>query len=242
MGFLDRFRRTPATSTEAARERPDVTDVPDVPAEDIREYAIQAIFPGFMSREESIQSVRDVLEIEDTDTRPESMVEEIWQQRLAEEASWGYDSDCRRLEAAFAQLQEAGVVARMNFTCCNTCGTDEIDAERTPIEVADGYPFQETAYTFFHQQDAERLGQDPTVLYLTFSSWMPAADTDPAMLSAARAGDSVAREAVTSYTDTQVGVTVTEALRTQGLTVNWDGDHLKRIAVEIERWRKPLPR
>ncbi len=204
--------------------------------------AMQAVLPGFRVQKDAVEFVREALELDDTDYRPGTVAGEVWTQRLSEESSWVGLSDYHRLEAAFAELNNHGVAARMNFTCCNTCGTDEIDNERTPTEIAEGYPHHESAYTFFHQQDGERLGQDPSVLCLTYRTWRPAADLDPALLEAARNGDSDARKTAISRTDAQVGARVTEVLRAHGLLVRWDENPTERIEANIANWRKPLPR
>ncbi|MDI9902924.1 hypothetical protein QM716_24015 [Rhodococcus sp. IEGM 1409] len=92
------------------------------------------------------------------------------------------------------------------------CGTTEIDDERTPSEPDEnGYPFAQWAYTFFHMQDAERLG------------------------------DETAKAHVIAQTDQTVGRQVADALRAQGLSVDWNGDNNQRIRVTDVRWRKPLP-
>ena len=74
--------------------------------------------------------MRKTLELDDTDNRPVATVGKVWSQRLAEESSWEGLSDCHRLEADFVDLNNRGMVASMNLTCCNTCGRDEIDDVR----------------------------------------------------------------------------------------------------------------
>ena len=158
------------------------------------------------------------------------------------QVTWSGPSDYDRLQAAFDELEADRVVARMNFTCCNTCGTDEIDDERTPLDDAgDAYGFREWQYTFFHSQDADRLAETPGVLYLTYSAWRPSPDLDPALIAAARGGDAEARVQVYQGTDACVGERVAAALRHHGLTVLWEGDPAERIGVSITDWRKPLP-
>ena len=39
---------------------------------------------------------------------------------------WPATTDCDRLDAAFAELEGAGIAARANFTCCSTCGESEL--------------------------------------------------------------------------------------------------------------------
>jgi len=70
---------------------------------------------------------------------------------LAEQQKWREPGDYDRMAAAFARIQQQGVPARMNFTCCQTCGIDEIDDERTPLRraAAGEYPWREWGYTFF---------------------------------------------------------------------------------------------
>jgi hypothetical protein len=220
------------TPTPAAQE---VTDG------DLLVAAREAVLPGFTTHDDAVQRVREFFELEDDDPRPAAIVGDVWARREAEESTWATPSDYDRLAAAFADLHEQGVVARMDFTCCNTCGTAEIDKERTPIDGAEGYAFRESAYTFFHRQDTERLAEMPTRLYLTYSAWRPAPDTDPELLAAARAGDTDALSAVVAHTDARVGRLVSAALRAHGLTVDWSGDHRERIAIAISDWRKPLP-
>ncbi|MGC3955503.1 MAG: hypothetical protein QM804_14850 [Propionicimonas sp.] len=234
MGFFDRFRRRNEVPEPALPQ--DGTDEAD-----LYQAARQAVLPGFLTWDDAVTRVRDMFELDEMDPRPEVIVDRVWTQRKAEESSWRETSDYDRLRSAFEALQADGVVARMNFTCCNTCGTDEIDAERTPLEGAEGYPFRESEYTFFHQQDADGLADSPTTLYLTYSAWRPNPDLDPALLEAARAGDEAARSQVIAGTDRRAGERVAAALRQQGLTVSWDGNPQTRLAIEIADWRKPLP-
>jgi len=169
-------------------------------------------------------------------------VREVWDRRVEEQTQWTAPGDFERLSAAFAELERNGIVARMNFTCCMQCGTTEIDDERTPSEPdQNGYPFAQWAYTFFHMQDAERLGDEPSDLYLSYSAFRPAHDLDPALVAAAFGGDETAKAHMIAHTDQTVGRQVADALRTQGLSVDWNGDNNQRIRVTDVCWRKPLP-
>lgn len=239
MGLLDRFWRR--DNAEAQRTEAASPPASGVSEDDLHEEARQAILPGFLGREDAVERLREVFELDENDPRPAAVVDRLWTQRKAEEAAWSGTSDYDRLRSAFEELQANGVVARMNFTCCNTCGTDEIDDERTPIEVGEGYRFGESAYTFFHQQDAECLVESPATLFLTYSAWRYATDLDPVLLAAARAAEESARAQVAASTDQQVGERVAAALRRHGLVVTWDGDPQARLAVSIGDWRKPLP-
>lgn len=221
--------------------RPDtaVTTVDPVLLEEARAL----LRPGFVDRTDAIETVGDRFDRADGDPMVQAAVDLARRERLAAQQTWRGPSDYDRLAAAFDRLGEQGVVARMNFTCCQNCGTDEIDDERTPARGAQpgGYQWREWAYTFFHQQDAERLADQPAVLYLSYSSFRAAAHLDPALVQAARDGDRDADRRVRIETNGAVGRIVADALRQQGLTVDWSGDPGDRIKVRITDWRKPLP-
>lgn len=51
------------------------------------------------------------------------------------------------LRAAFSKLRAEGIVARMNFACCQSCGLAELPQEEA----------NKNGYVFYHHQDAERL-------------------------------------------------------------------------------------
>ncbi|MEH1014440.1 hypothetical protein V6U90_15165 [Micromonospora sp. CPCC 206060] len=87
---------------------------------------------------------------EDIEDRVRRIVAEEWPLRHAVEASWPPVTDCDRLDAAFAELNRAGIVARQDFTCCGSCGEAEIGAELSDAD---------EGYVFFHAQDTERAAE-----------------------------------------------------------------------------------
>lgn len=235
MGIFDRFRSSPP--------EPEPDEPVKVTEEDIRIAVEERILPGFSTRADAVEAVTDYLELED-DPRIRAAVDDVWSRRLTEEAAWATPGDYAKVASAFAELAGQGILGRMNFTCCQTCGTAEIDDERTPREGAEEgeYPWQEWGYTFFHQQDAERLTGGPSTLYLSYSTFCPAPDVDEALIDRWRSGDESAKAEVIEASDRAVGRRVSDALREQGLSVEWDGDTGQRIAVSVDDWRKPLPR
>lgn len=213
------------------------------PDPELVDYARTLIRPGFVTRTDAVQAVRDHFEIDDADRRPVAAVNQAWRERSAEQHTWREPGDYDRMAAAFARIQQQGLVARMNFACCQNCGTDEMDDERSPRKrvATVEYPWKEWGYTFFHQRDAERLADEPAVLYLSYSAFRAAPHLDPALVQAARDGDADATRQVRIATDRAVGTIVAAALREHGLTVDWAGDPDERIKVRITGWRKPLP-
>ncbi|MCI9889610.1 hypothetical protein JT358_14260 [Micrococcales bacterium 31B] len=264
MGFFDLFRRKPEASADSAAPEPlPATVAAPEPARQAADTAYldsleqsapfdvaaverdarASVAIGYEDREDLAYRLCDEYEVTCDDQVIGRIVDRVWKERLDEQKTWvDGDSDYQRVARAFATLNSQGIVARENFSCCNTCGTSEIDAERSrQAGRADGYGYRESQYVFFHQQDAQRLVDEPAQLFLTYSAWRLTRDADPELLAAAAAGDAAARKQLRRVTDGQVGERVAEALRAEGLTVRWDGNPNARLAVDIRTWRKPLP-
>jgi hypothetical protein len=73
------------------------------------------------------------------------IVERLWVEQVDEQEAWTEPTDPDRLERAFAALEDGGIVAREDFTCCRGCGMTEIGAE-----VDDGSTVR--GFVFFHHQ------------------------------------------------------------------------------------------
>ncbi|MFT5775307.1 DUF6891 domain-containing protein, partial [Hyphomonas sp.] len=69
-----------------------------------------------------------------------------------EQENWPVLTDYDRLELAMDTLEDNGIVARQNFTCCGNCGAAEIGVE---IEDYEAMGHLARGYVFFHQQDTE---------------------------------------------------------------------------------------
>lgn len=236
------------------RRRPEATARPSIAEQEalatLRETARLWISPGFRTRdslvEELVEYHDDIdLPADQTDRLAASAVDLEWEVRHAEEATWTHPGDYARVQAAFDALDAQGVVGRMSFTCCQTCGTAEIAEERTPLHAEERWPgddaFREWGFVFFHEQDAERLAEEPADLFLSFGTFRWAPDTDPGLLKRAQEGHEDARREVVEHSDRAVGRLVAEALRAQGLTVDWNDEPARRLRVTEVQWRKPLP-
>ncbi len=146
---------------------------------------------------------------EDLDEVAEAATQAAMAAHLAAQASWPAITDCDRLDRAFAALEREGIVARQNFTCCQTCGHAEIGgpiSEWTGDQPAIGY-------TFFHWQDTESAA-DGQGLRLAYGATQPGDDATVA-----------------------VGRAVANALDREGLKVTWNGSLRTRIAVAMD-WKK----
>ncbi|MBC9712376.1 hypothetical protein H9Y04_07300 [Streptomyces sp. TRM66268-LWL] len=89
------------------------------------------------------------------------LVDRLWRERADEQRSWSGTTDPERIRAAFAALEQRGITARENFTCCRTCADTEIGAE-----AAD----DARGYVYFHSQCTEgaAAGHGLMLLYGAF--------------------------------------------------------------------------
>ena len=123
--------------------------------EDLRSFIAYRVREGFESAHEIVENARDWAydKYEREDLLPEikRLTVEALAAHQAEQAGWGPTTDCDRLDEAFAALNQQGIVARQDFSCCNTCGFTEIwdeveeEEERRPVE----------GYVFYHLQATE---------------------------------------------------------------------------------------
>lgn len=189
--------------------------------DEVRENALRMILPGFMPLDEVHSVVAELAEDEDSPPAPErvrAIVDELWSERLAEQSTWHGLSDADRLDAAFTELEAAGVVARMAFTCCGSCGVAEIGDEVVQGATARGF-------VFFHQQDAERLTEPGAYLYLSYGAFCGPMTSD---VEGRKASE-------------EIGRLVTRYLEAHGLQVDWDGTIAQRIRLYDLDWRRRLP-
>lgn len=133
---------------------------------------------------------------------------------------WPGQTDCDRLDAAFEELNAAGIMARHHWTCCNTCGRAAIPEEyerlggfwgATPI----------IGYTFYHVQDSESAVEGGGICLNYGTTTQP--DTEEKEVAASLA---VARR-------------VCDVLCKHGLQATWDGSIERKIMVSID-WKRRL--
>ncbi|MFJ1752452.1 DUF6891 domain-containing protein [Kitasatospora sp. NPDC088134] len=120
-----------------------------LPADDERllvEEVRQLLAGGYATLAEAAELAEEFLV--DGDRRPvtkeqaEQLADRLWLERVAEQRGWVGETDPERLARAFAALEEAGLTARENFTCCHGCGQAEIGAENE----------QARGFVYFHRQ------------------------------------------------------------------------------------------
>lgn len=190
------------------------TATEDSRLEEARAFLATRLQAGYDTLDEAIESVVEMLEIDpESDASLVAQIGAVAREELgkirAELSSWPAVTDNDRLEKAFAQLEAAGIVARENFTCCQTCGHAEIKDE-VGAAIESGVDVR--GYTFFHEQDTERAieGGGVMLAYGTVKE-----DVDPVA----------------------IGREIVGALQAAGLEPDWSEEVSKRIAVPLE-WRR----
>ncbi|MDX6279445.1 MAG: hypothetical protein QOH03_516 [Kribbellaceae bacterium] len=216
MGIFDKLgRRTPEPGPTAGEPAPSGESAA---LEELRDQVVLWVLPGFNTRDEVLEYAREFRDDDEmpvTDQQLDQLVDDVWQTRLAEQQTWTEQTDADKVAAAFADLDAAGVIARMNFTCCGTCGAAEIHDERPADRPS-------TGYVFFHQQDTERLAETPARLFLAYGPL----DPTPGEFDA---------QAV------EIGRRIESTLRAHNLPVTWTGSTTQRISIGPLTWNRRLP-
>jgi len=193
---------------------PPVLEASYDPVAALRDLVRRDVAGGFFDDDAILTNANDMFEEELP--RPLLRVEASAALRVAlaahraAERGWSDITDCDRLDAAFDALEEEGIVARQNFTCCGTCGATKIWDE---IEAAQDEGMTVEGYVFFHMQDTESAveGQGLCLNY-----------------GACEQGEDAA---------VAIGHRVVAALEAQGLRTEWDGRLEQRIGVALD-WKK----
>ena len=194
----------------------------------LRTWARTHVRTGYMSveeMEETMQIQADAFETEtcEREIRHEarSAIIDAIDTLVAEQKLWPLLTDVDRLDLAFEQLDDAGIIARQSFSDCSDHAGHEITAE-----VFDYYDLNRDVrgFVYFHEEattDALETG----ILYLSFGSVDDADfESDREVLA--------------------IGGEVTERLKAVGLDVRWDARAGGAIAVHLnwqKRWDRPVP-
>lgn len=191
----------------------------DVIVASAADFASRQIRTGFITRDEAVNSTEYVLEYDEypNDRKAESsrIVEEAIDALIQDQESWPALTDCDRLDRAFENLKESGILARQHYSCCGTCAVSEIDLE---LDHARKKKSRARGYCMYNVQDTEGAVEGGG-LFLAY-------------------GDS-------EHTDEgsiEIGHEICRSLEPQGLNVLWDGDLSKKIAVKLAWQRRWPPR
>jgi hypothetical protein len=191
-----------------------------------RNTAWEAIAPGFQPLDSVLESLVELAEYDDdiplNGDQAAAVVRELWHERETQLAAGprGEQTDDAKVIRAFDRLAEVGLVFRMSEDFDQGDAVDEC----TYLAQQKGAH----GFAFFHDQDAARLAHPDADLYIGFDAVPPAKGKFPSK----KAYDDAA---------VAVGQQVVDALRAEGLEVEWDGRPTSRPVVRHLDWRRPLP-
>ena len=129
-----------------------------------------------------------------------------------EKRSWEGVTDCDRLDAAFAALNERGIIAIQNAGYTQSDGYDDFLEAYANCE--DKSNIQ--GYCFYHGQDLEHAVRG-RALFLAFGP----ADPDQE-----------------ESKGPEIGQIVKEEMERAGLSVDWDGTFARRLSIPDLKWQK----
>ncbi|MFD6949312.1 hypothetical protein A6A08_12830 [Nocardiopsis sp. TSRI0078] len=142
-------------------------------------------------------------------------VDRVMADHVNRQRRWPSRTDGERLTRAFRALDESGVIAREDFTCCDGCARGALNGE---LAARNSDPGGQAArgYAFYHAQDSAHAAAG-SPLTIRFEATHP--------LRRAAVGEETA-----------------EALRAHGLTVDWDGDPDRGLRVPMDWSRRRFGR
>lgn len=183
---------------------------------DLEAQIKELVSNGFYSREEieelAVDYFADEADLDSLRGPAQDLTKKAMIERVAEQASWPEVTDCDRLDAAFAEMENNGIISRQNFSCCGNCGSYEIGE---PMREAFDAGVNVRGYAFYHEQDTEAavLGHGICLNYGSVD------EGEAAALS-------IANEIAATF-------------RRHDLQVDWDGTWNKRIAIPLD-WKRRI--
>jgi hypothetical protein len=141
----------------------------------------------------------------------EQSIDMEFARKLEVERAWPIVTDCDKLDRAFDELNETGIIALQNAGFTQDEGIEDITAEYQELGGEDS-PVE--GYCFYHGQDLERA-VDGEGLMLTF-------------------GDILGEDAK----GLEIGERIVEVLHRHGLAVEWAGTIDQRIELPEIEWRR----
>lgn len=136
-------------------------------------------------------------------------------EKRAAEAQWPQTTDCDKLDRAFARLHEQGVCA---LHCTGDTQDDGFEALSDALD--DDLEERYHGYCFYYSQDIDHALEEDGLL-LAFGH--------------------IDMSEVKDEEHVAVGRLVCEALRQEGLEVEWSGSKKRRIALPQFVWRRRTP-
>jgi hypothetical protein len=178
----------------------------------VRNFARSLVRGGYDTREDIIAFVATMAEEDKLGIDAREMVHSEIAALKREQATWPAVTDYDRLETAMSALEDRGIVARQNFTCCMTCGSSEIGDE---IDSYNATGRRARGYVFFHMQATEHAVEGGGINFAYGSADRNASSDD----------------------DVAIGAELADSIRRAGLQVDWNGKIEMCVMVGLD-WKR----
>ncbi|WP_254508408.1 DUF6891 domain-containing protein [Anatilimnocola floriformis] len=182
---------------------------------DTDDYILQKIktyvWSGFYSPEEVDSMIDDILEEDANEAMLRAAVEPEFAAKAAAEEDWPEETDCDRLDGAFEELNDGGIIALHNAGYTMSDGLSDVSEE-----LHERGRDQVRGFCFYHGQDLER-----------------AVDGGGLMLAFGAIPDEPAK-------NKKIGELLKYTLEEWGFTVEWSGDVGTRLSLPTLDWKRSL--
>lgn len=170
------------------------------------------VWSGFYDQDDVQEMIADILEDDADELYLRSAVAPEFEKKAAAEARWPPETDCDRLDRAFAELNASGVIALQNAGYTMSDGLDDVgdvlhQQSRTHVK----------GYCFYHGQDLKRAVAG-TGLMIAF-------------------GDLEDNKAEKG----KIGDLVRATLEAHGFEIEWNGDPETRLNISNIDWKRRSP-
>ncbi|MCA8985676.1 MAG: hypothetical protein KDA76_18305 [Planctomycetaceae bacterium] len=167
------------------------------------------VWSDFYDASDVLQVIDDILEDKADEAMLRSAVAPEFEKKAIAEASWPNETDCDRLDRAFDQLNENGIIALQNAGYTMSDGLSDVGEELQQRGRANA-----KGYCFYHGQDLERAVSGGGLM-IAFG------DLDD---------DKTAK--------TKIGSLVRDVFESHGFSTEWNGDPETRIGIPNIEWKR----
>jgi hypothetical protein len=188
---------------------------------ELRERATLEVKAGAATKSDILSSLTDIMKYDyelsgqalaEAKATMKDVVANLFEQHQKEQATFPEVTDCDRLDAAFADLEQQGVLTAQNAGYTQSDGFDDISERYAGLSKKQQKTF--VGFVFFHGQDLERVLESRKLL-LAFG---------------AGNGD--------SKQDIKAGKLVQKVLTAHGFKVEWNGKSDTRLELATFTWQK----
>jgi hypothetical protein len=188
---------------------------------ELRERAELEIKAGFASQREILAMLSEVMkydhelkgdELKEGKKELKELIDKLLEQHQKDQKKFPEVTDCDKLDAAFADLEQQGILTAQNAGYTQSDGFEDINERYYRLSKKEQKAY--VGFVFFHGQDLERVLEGGPLLF-AFGSGK---------------GD--------KKLDVKAGKLIQKALEAHGFKVKWNGKSDTRLEISKFTWQK----